>query len=199
MIINEEQIHRIVAESLKRILSEKKVIKIPKKHSENPAPAPAQGAPMPEAPMPEAPMPTEPMPPTEDAGMMNDVAPMSDTDSMGGDMSMDGGSGDPKADYIKKMIDNLPPEDLKAAEGYIESLGKDNGGDAGDASAMGNDQMGGGMPMGESVIFTKRQLTRLNEDFGIENLNRTKEDDNRVEKKKNANVHRNSPFCSPKF
>ena len=53
-------------------------------------------------------------------------------------------------------------------------------------------------PQMESVIFTKKQLDKINEEFGVENLSSKKEDETKIEKKQNTK-NNNTPFSNPKL
>lgn len=119
-----------------------------------------------------------------------DVPPMD-----GGDDAAAGGGGE-----IQSMFDGLNPEHQKAAKSYIQSL-EDQETDA----QQGGDQMGDAMPpmtpgqqpMQESVVFTKKQVRTLNENFGemSDELKRDNEPGHSTKVKKNNRV---SPFDPPK-
>ena len=126
--------------------------------------------------------------------------------SMGGDPSMDGEGpmmgGDPATedggdDSTISIINQLSPTDKEAVRAYAESMlnrsesNNENGTDMADGS-MEED------PMMESVVFTKKQLKKINESFRSTN---NKEDDTKtiLNKKKSQTVSKKSPFNSPEF
>lgn len=119
-----------------------------------------------------------------------DVPPMD-----GGDAPAGGGG------EIQSMFDGLNPDHQKAAKKYIQSL-EDQESDA----QQGGDQMTDAMPpmtpgqqpMMESVVFTKKQVRMLNENFGemSDELNRDKELGHSTKVKKDNK--RVSPFDPPK-
>lgn len=133
-------------------------------------------------------------------------------DPMGGDPGMEGGEeGD---DSTMSIINQLSPEDREAVRSYAESMlarDESNGGpeegpdDMGGEEPpmdggpdMGPEQGGGQPPMMEQVVFTKKQLRKLNEALNI--IEPEKEDKNKgLEKKKGKSVNKKSPFNSPKF
>ena len=110
-------------------------------------------------------------------------------DPMGGDPGMEGGEeGD---DSTMSIINQLSPEEGPDDMGREEPP-MDGGPD------MGPDQGGGQPPMMEQVVFTKKQLRKLNEALNI--IEPEKEDKNKgLEKKKGKSVNKKSPFNSPKF
>ena len=133
-------------------------------------------------------------------------------DPMGSDADMEGGEeGD---DSTMSIINQLSPEDREAVRSYAESMlsrDESQGGPEGGPDDMGGeeppmdggpdmgpDQGGGQPPMMERVVFTKKQLRKLNEALNI--IEPEKEDKNKgLEKKKGKSVNRKSPFNSPKF
>ena len=123
---------------------------------------------------------------------------------------MGGGEG---GGEIQNMYDGLNQEHQKAAKRYIQSL-EDQESEQGDGGEMGGDMigdMGGGAPaptaggdmgpgaMNESVIFTKKQLRKINEGFGgmDDELERT-EDVPRTTKLKSDKNKPVSPFDPPR-
>lgn len=132
-------------------------------------------------------------------------------DPMGGDPGMEGGEGEGD-DSTMSIIDQLSPEDREAVRSYAESmLSRDEaqGGAEGGPDDMGGEppmdggpdmgpDQGGQPPMMEQVVFTKKQLKKLNEAISI--MEPEKDDDEkRLEKKKGKSVNKKSPFNSPKF
>ena len=117
-------------------------------------------------------------------------APMPDGDGMGGEE----GSGD---DSTMSLFDQLSDEDKEAARSYIESmLNKDESQPDNQEAPEGGDMPQ--MPM-ESVIFTKGQLKKLNEDIGLGiDTERDKKNLMKRTEKTNKKV-KSSPFNSPKF
>ena len=126
--------------------------------------------------------------------------------AMGGDPSMDGEDpmmgGDPATedggdDSTISIINQLSPSDKEAVRAYAESMlnrsesNNENGTDMADGS-MEED------PMMESVVFTKKQLKKINESFRSTS---NKEDGTKtvLNKKKTQTVSRKSPFNSPEF
>ena len=142
--------------------------------------------------------------PNMDAGMEE---PPVDDPSMGGEPPMDepeGGEGD---DSTISIINQLSPEDREAVRSYAESmLARDeekNGGEelGGGEPPMDDPSMGGdpnGGPMMESVIFTKKQLKTINENF-LQMSDDEEKKDKKVGLKKGDKLHKKSPFNSPKF
>lgn len=126
----------------------------------------------------------------EDPMMGGDEPMPGDGEDMGGDE----GSGD---DSTMSLFDQLSDTDKEAARSYIESmLNKDESQPDNQEAPEGGDMPQ--MPM-ESVIFTKGQLKKLNEDIGL-GMD-TERDDKKLEKrteKTNKRV-KSSPFNSPKF
>lgn len=118
---------------------------------------------------------------------------------MGGDMGSEAPS--PESDSTMDIINQLSEKDKKAVEAYAESLLS--------SDETKNDQSNGEeeiMPDGldmeqtvnESFIFTKKQLTKLMENFGPTNDELEKKDERNLSKMK-KNTVRNSPFNSPRF
>lgn len=130
--------------------------------------------------------------PQDQMGMPNDGGDMMN----GQDMGMEGGPEGDKIASITSTCEQLSDTDLDAVKGYAESmLSRDENS---------NDDMNnaGGM-MSESrryrdVVFKKRQLNEINENFGptADELERTapKPFSKKVKKQKN-----DTPFNKPKF
>ena len=79
----------------------------------------------------------------------------------------------------------------------LDSILDDSDAGIGDESEPESDRMEEEpMPQMESVIFTKKQLDKINEEIGVGNPEDEKEV--KVEKKKN-NKNNNSPFSNPKL
>ena len=151
---------------------------------------------------------------------MNDTSMGADTNMMGGDPGMDAGigaepdmmNGNENTNKEKKDIQknigkgcadfrNYQGEDKeelgKWIEGMLDSVDdEDNEAGIGDESEM--SPMDNQMPQMESVIFTKGQLNKINEEFGIDNMSKKDDIDNRQEKSK-KNMNNNSPFNNPNF
>ena len=90
-------------------------------------------------------------------------------------------------------------EDLsKWVEGMLDSILDDSDAGVGDESESDMDMPEEPTPQMESVIFTKKQLDKINEEFGIENLSPKKEDETKIEKKQNTK-NNNTPFSNPKL
>jgi hypothetical protein len=113
--------------------------------------------------------------------------PMDSPDGMepGGE---EGGTGDSTIDIINKLSDT----DKEAVRAYAESM-------LDRSENQGEGNMEPGMePMAESVIFTKKQLSKINE-----NLINMDKDDNKKNligaSKPNKKLSKKSPFSSPKF
>lgn len=90
-------------------------------------------------------------------------------------------------------------EDLtKWVEGMLDSILDDSDAGIGDESEpeMGEEEP---VPQMESVIFTKKQLNKINEEFGIENLSDKKDDTKKAEKVKSNKNNNNTPFNNPKL
>lgn len=122
--------------------------------------------------------------------MGNEPQPMGDEMGNGGEPMMPQGDmgGD---DEITSIFNNLTDTDKKAAKNYISSLldREESQGQGGEMEHQAE------MPM-ESISLTKKQLGKIYEQFGINNL-----DDESKEKKveKVKNVNKKSPFRAPKF
>ncbi len=128
-------------------------------------------------------------------GPMDGASPASNGDgaAMGGDPATEDG-GD---DSTISIINQLSPADKEAVRAYAESMlsrsesNNENGTDMADGSMEEG-------PMMESVVFTKKQLKKINESFRSTN---NKEDDTKtiLNKKKSQTVSKKSPFNSPEF
>lgn len=132
--------------------------------------------------------------PSMDQNGMSDPSmdPMADPsmDPMNG-----GGEGDmADTDSTTNIIKQLDPESLEAVRNFALSyLNKNQGG---------ADMGGGDAPMMESVIFTKKQINEMNENFSITNddeLKHRKNKEKGLAKKHTNNVSKRSPFNSPIF
>ena len=132
--------------------------------------------------------------PSMDQNGMSDLSmdPMADPsmDPMNGD-----GEGDmADTDSTTNIIKQLDPESLEAVRNFALSyLNKNQGG---------ADMGGGDAPMMESVIFTKKQINEMNENFSITNddeLKHRKNKEKGLAKKHTNNVSKRSPFNSPIF
>jgi hypothetical protein len=102
-------------------------------------------------------------------------------------------------DKTMEIINKLSDKDKKTVEAYAESL-LSNDEDKNDESE--DEQIPDGLnmeqPVNESFIFTKKQLTKLMENFGPTN-DELEKDKKEVESKMNKNSSKNTPFNSPKF
>ena len=111
---------------------------------------------------------------------------------------MDGGEmGDVPAndDSTENIISQLSdPDDVEAVRNFaLYYLDKEKNG---------GNQVGGEPPMMESVVFTKKQLKKIHENFQINNddeLKHRKNKEKGLQRKRTSNTSKNSPFNSPKF
>lgn len=200
--ITEEDVSNII----KKVLSEKKVLKIKKKTSE---PNIQQTSGIPEMPADPAmsgnptmdsgmggDMPTNP---AMDSEMPTDAAAMGDDPTaMGNDMPADTAlNGDSDKKDIQKNIGkacedfrNYQGEDKeelkKWIEGMLDSLDSD-----GESEEPTEEDPQNGMPM--EVIFTKKQVAKLNEIFGQQDVEKI----NKPLNKKKKGYQMKSPFSSP--
>jgi hypothetical protein len=135
----------------------------------------------------------------EDEMSMEDPS-MNDTNM---DSEFDGGmEGDmtdsTEVDSTMEIINKLSEKDKKAVEAYAESLLSTDETNTNDET---DEQIPDGLdmeqPVNESFIFTKKQLSKLMENFGPTNDELEKKENNTSKMKKNT--VRNSPFNSPKF
>lgn len=127
-----------------------------------------------------------------DPNMMGDPnmqgAPdMGNVPDMGNDAQQEQGSSDDTVSLFNKLSD----DDKEAARSYIESMLDKEG------SEKESEEPQPQMPT-ESVIFTKKQVNKLNEEFGIQNLSKEKET-NQKKMDSVKNKTKNSPFSSPSF
>lgn len=141
------------------------------------------------------------MPPTDgqNLGSGDGFEPQGDDMNMGGE-TPDMGGNEPTG-KVKEIMDTanaISEKDQDTLLKYARSL-KDASEENGDEEGGDMPDMGGEpqMPM-ESFIFTKGQLNKLNEEFGIENLSGEKED-NKPNEKKLHKTSKKSPFDSPSF
>lgn len=123
-----------------------------------------------------------------DPNAMNADPMGGDPNAMGGDPNA--GGEDPNgggSDDTASIINQLSDTDREAVRSYAESmLNKDGGQQDG----------GGEQPMMEQVIFTKKQLNKIQENFGPSQDELMKKDDRQELPKKNSKS-KNSPFNSP--
>ena len=134
--------------------------------------------------------------PMEDPSM-NDANMGSEIDGgMEGDMT-----DSTAVDSTMEIINKLSEKDKKAVEAYAESLLSSDETDTNDETGETDEQIPDGLnmeqPVNESFIFTKKQLSKLMENFGPTNDELEKKENNTSKMKKNT--VRNSPFNSPKF
>ena len=134
--------------------------------------------------------------------------------TMGGDMNGDGMPDDPNAMGmdatggeegidgmdVQGLYDSLPDEDKDAAEGYLKYLkrknengGNEQAGSEAGIGAMASDPTMAQQPMMETVIFTKKQLNKINEGVGFTDDERKPENKN-LSTKKNKGYRKKSPF-----
>lgn len=125
-----------------------------------------------------------------------------DPNAMGGDQgamendqnAMGGEEENPRLTNLMNTASNLSDDDLKATESYADSLlskdetQTDNGGQPED-----------GQQMMEQVIFTKKQLNIIKENFGPSQDELMKKNDRKELPKKQSSKIKNSPFSPPKF
>ena len=112
-----------------------------------------------------------------------------DPNAMGG-QNPEGEESDDTASIINKLSD----ADKEAVRSYAESmLNRDE--------AQGNGETGqeNGAPMMEQVIFSKKQLNMLKENFGPSQDELMKKNDKKELPKKQSSKIKNSPFSPPKF
>lgn len=128
---------------------------------------------------------------------------MNDT-NMGSEIDggMEGDMADSTAvDSTMEIINKLTEKDKKAVEAYAESLLSSDETYTNDETGETDEQIPDGLnmeqPVNESFIFTKKQLSKLMENFGPTNDELEKKENNTSKMKKNT--VRNSPFNSPKF
>lgn len=114
--------------------------------------------------------------------MGGDPTTMDSDTNMIGDSTTDG-----KSDDTESIINKLSDEDKEAVRSYAESMLKKDE----TQEENGNEQ-----PMMEQVIFTKKQLNKIQENFGPSYDELMKKDDRKELPKKNSKS-KNSPFNSP--
>ena len=143
----------------------------------------------------------EQMPDMNNSDMDNDV-------DMNMDMgNEDGGNIDRSRKEIQKNIGkacadfrNYQGQDKadlqKWVEGMLDSILDDS--DAGIGEESEEPDMEEPTPQMESVVFTKKQLDKMNESFNITDSEEEKKT-NTLEKKKKTNNNNNSPFSNPKL
>ena len=109
-----------------------------------------------------------------------------DPNAMGGDPNADGGDG---SDDTTSIINQLSDTDKEAVRSYAKSMlnKSDSQQENGDA---------GNQPMMESVIFTKKQLNKIQENFGPSQDELMKKNDRKGLPKK-ISKSGSSPFNSP--
>ena len=98
-------------------------------------------------------------------------------------------------DSTESIISQLSdPDDVEAVRNFaLYYLDKEKNG---------GDQIGEEQPMMENVVFTKKQLKKIHEDFQINNddeLKHRKNKEKGLQRKRTNNTSKNSPFNSPKF
>ena len=109
-----------------------------------------------------------------------------DPNAIGGDPSADGGDG---SDDTTSIINQLSDTDKEAVRSYAKSMlnKSDSQQENGDA---------GNQPMMESVVFTKKQLNKIQENFGPSQDELMKKNDRKGLPKK-ISKSGSSPFNSP--
>ena len=121
--------------------------------------------------------------------------------NMGGDQMM--GGEDPNAmdtnteggDDTMSIINKLTDTDKEAVRKYAQSMiARDETQQDGDMGMDGEQQQ-----MMEQVIFTKKQLNTIKENFGPSQDELMKKDDRKELPKKQSSGIKNSPFSPPKF
>lgn len=129
---------------------------------------------------------------------------MGEDPSMGNEEPTDnGGMPQEGDDSTMSIINQLSPDDKEAVRNYAESMLTRDETQNNPNGEMSEDPMMDGSNDGqmmESVIFTKRQINKICENFNQKN----NDDDENLEnkplgKKKGKTVSKNSPFNNPKF
>jgi len=124
--------------------------------------------------------------PMDGQDMPMDQQPMDD-----GEMGAAPAGDDSTESIISQLSD---PDDVEAVRNFaLYYLDKEKNGGS---------QMGGEQPMMESVVFTKKQLKKMHENFQINNddeLKHRKNKEKGLQRKRTNNTSKNSPFNSPKF
>ena len=144
--------------------------------------------------------------PADGTEMPADAAQEEDPMAAGGDdMAPDGGDSQNSVySMTVELLKGLDQEDQKAARNYIMSLSdKSEEGDGMDAGmeepAEAAPAQPDVQPMQESVIFTKRQLKEINENFDLLDKSQ-KQFINPINKKSgNRQIKKTSPFGPKKF
>lgn len=103
----------------------------------------------------------------------------------------DNGSGDEKVQYGTSIFQGLSPENQDAAIAYMQSMEDSEG----NADENGEQQQ----PMMEQVIFTKKQINAIKENFGPSQDELMKKPDRKELPKKQTRSVKNSPFSPPMF
>ena len=121
--------------------------------------------------------------------------------NMGGDQMMGGedpNAMDPNAeggDDTMSIINKLTDTDKEAVRKYAQSMiARDETQQDGDMGMNGGQEQ-----MMEQVIFTKKQLNMIKENFGPSQDELMKKDDRKELPKKQSSNIKNSPFSPPKF
>lgn len=96
-------------------------------------------------------------------------------------------------DSTMSIINKLSSEDREAVRSYAESMLSRS------EESLDEPQNNVDEPMMESVIFTKRQLKTIMENFGPTEDEFQKNKSKNLDKKHTKSVSKNSPFNSPKF
>ena len=104
-----------------------------------------------------------------------------------------GGSDNPLVQAITQKAQELSDKDLQTLYSYEESLKAD------DAMADNGGGDGQEQPMMEQVIFTKKQLNKLQENFGPSQDELMKKKNKKDLPKKQSSSIKNSPFSPPRF
>lgn len=164
---------------------------------------------------PEPPIPDPNMggnPPMPGTSMGNDPNMMGSDPGMDASMGADTMAGDGNPNKAKEDIQknigkgcadfrNYQGQDKeelgKWVEGMLDSI-DDESSDAGIGEDSEMPPMDNQMPQMESVIFTKKQLDKINEEFGIDNMSK-KDDIVKNQQKTKKNINNNSPFSNPNF
>ena len=131
-----------------------------------------------------------------DPNMEMDPNMMGGDPNMGADPNAIGGQNPEgeESDDTASIINKLSDADKEAVRSYAESmLSRDE--------VQGNGKTGqeDGAPMMEQVIFSKKQLNTLKENFGPSQDELMKKNDKKELPKKQSSKIKNSPFSPPKF
>lgn len=131
--------------------------------------------------------------PTPDMG--NEMPPMD-----GGAPEGDMGGGMEDDDSTMGIINQLNPKDREAVRAYAESmLARDETQNGEDPETESDVPPMDNAPMQESVIFSKRQLDKINENFGpMDDLLKKDRDEKHLQVKKGKTGNK-SPFNNPRF